>query len=529
MLIGRSRRCDLTLQSTQVSRRHCRLQKRSAGFFLRDLGSRNGTWVDGVRIDTAYLQIGERFVVGDVILEIKRDGSLENHGVGNPRHLGTSLNIRKEAPNLALTALPLLGIVVLIGILAGQDVDRSKVATTRSIESIDAVQGNQEVVTSDAPQARGEEVSSRESKPNSGEALSTPTIQGAAPQSEFATRTEQKSYTRELLLEIAAEVDREFSAREAEMAQVLGADGLAGSSPNETSELAGIDPRPLKEVWAEITGDEIAAIDIPKSPSTLAETSQRGVAAVSPSKAEITSRSTLPRPKQSPGTEVILLEPAGPLFPESARVDLARALVEEGSALVERYHVRDMSLVPFRPLVFRLRDLGGVPAVEGLLEMRSQCAQKVSQVYRRVLKLQKEAKRAEKDLEHDLGGADAREDELTLRLADMVEVHLETLILMRDSVDVALFADGNEVFIRQALIAAITIQDTNLFEEASKAATISQSMSTIPLLIDALACKRVEIRRLSRSALEALTGLDRYTGADVWQAWWENHHGKGPE
>ena len=529
MLIGRSRRCDLTVRSTQVSRRHCRFQKSSAGFFLRDLGSQNGTWVDGVRVDTAYLQIGERFVVGDVIFQINRDGSLENQGVGNPRQLESPLSIREEAPSLVMTALPLLGIVVLIGILAGQDTDRERVATTRSTSAIDSVQENQGSVTPGAPQADAVEASSQVSATNSGEAFSSQRDQSNVPRTDLVSRTAPKSYTREMLLEIAAEVDRDLSAREAEMAQVLGTGELVAVSPDKTIELAGIDPRPLKEVWAEITGDEISEIDSAEPPSMNGGNSKREITAVSPSEPAVASVTSLPRPQRSQGTEVILLEPAGPLFPESARVDLARALVEEGSALVERYHVRDMSLVPFRPLVLRVRDLGGTTAVEGLLELRSLCSQKVSQVYRRVLKLQRDARRAEKDLERDLGGADSREDELTLRLAEMVEVHLATLIMMRDAADAALFADGNELFILQALIAAITVQDANLFEEVSKTATICQSMSTIPTLIDALKCRRVEIRRMSRRALEALTGLDRYTGAEVWRAWWEDHHGKEQE
>ncbi|TWU04009.1 FHA domain-containing protein [Neorhodopirellula pilleata] len=50
LVIGRSADCDLVLQTPDVSRKHCMIVRNSEGIYIRDLGSRNGTKVNGVDI-----------------------------------------------------------------------------------------------------------------------------------------------------------------------------------------------------------------------------------------------------------------------------------------------------------------------------------------------------------------------------------------------------------------------------------------------------------------------------------------------
>jgi predicted component of type VI protein secretion system len=49
-VIGRSPECSLKVASNQVSRRHCQISIREPQVFIRDLGSANGTFVDGLQI-----------------------------------------------------------------------------------------------------------------------------------------------------------------------------------------------------------------------------------------------------------------------------------------------------------------------------------------------------------------------------------------------------------------------------------------------------------------------------------------------
>jgi FHA domain-containing protein/uncharacterized protein DUF1707 len=64
--LGRSRSCDCVLAEPSVSRRHAELRREGARWLIRDLGSRNGTRVNGVRIlDEAEVGPGDRVSFGD--------------------------------------------------------------------------------------------------------------------------------------------------------------------------------------------------------------------------------------------------------------------------------------------------------------------------------------------------------------------------------------------------------------------------------------------------------------------------------
>ena len=74
-VIGRDEDCDLVLDGDpKVSRRHAYLKVRLDGrATLHDLGSSNGTWVDGRAVQSALLGGGERVRVGDTELVPERE------------------------------------------------------------------------------------------------------------------------------------------------------------------------------------------------------------------------------------------------------------------------------------------------------------------------------------------------------------------------------------------------------------------------------------------------------------------------
>lgn len=63
-VLGRSRTCDLTLQSPDASRRHAEIVAVADGHVIRDLGSTNGTFVNGERIQERPLHTGDRIEIG---------------------------------------------------------------------------------------------------------------------------------------------------------------------------------------------------------------------------------------------------------------------------------------------------------------------------------------------------------------------------------------------------------------------------------------------------------------------------------
>jgi DNA-binding NtrC family response regulator len=65
---------DLVLDAPQVSRFHCELRLTPRGLLLKDLGSSNGTFIEGVMVNEAYVRAGNTLVLGTVKLEVKLSG-----------------------------------------------------------------------------------------------------------------------------------------------------------------------------------------------------------------------------------------------------------------------------------------------------------------------------------------------------------------------------------------------------------------------------------------------------------------------
>jgi transcriptional regulator with AAA-type ATPase domain len=75
---------DLVLFDRTVSTTHCRFETTPAGTWLRDLGSRNGTFVDGVRMNLGRIGPGSRIRVGRTeifVVEQGRKGDVRSHGI----------------------------------------------------------------------------------------------------------------------------------------------------------------------------------------------------------------------------------------------------------------------------------------------------------------------------------------------------------------------------------------------------------------------------------------------------------------
>jgi DNA-binding NtrC family response regulator len=63
---------DLVLSDTTVSRRHLEVERTPRGLVVRDLGSRNGTWVDGRQVVSAYVEPGDKITLGKTRLALKQ-------------------------------------------------------------------------------------------------------------------------------------------------------------------------------------------------------------------------------------------------------------------------------------------------------------------------------------------------------------------------------------------------------------------------------------------------------------------------
>lgn len=73
-VIGRQVGCHIRIPAAEVSRQHCEVLFQGETITLRDLGSANGTLVNGERVDECPLKAGDLVTIGSVNLLLRIDG-----------------------------------------------------------------------------------------------------------------------------------------------------------------------------------------------------------------------------------------------------------------------------------------------------------------------------------------------------------------------------------------------------------------------------------------------------------------------
>ncbi|MEW6200185.1 MAG: FHA domain-containing protein [Planctomycetota bacterium] len=73
-VLGRRQDCQLRIPTKDVSRQHCALLLDGDKLVAKDLGSSNGTFVNGKRIAEAELKPGDRLRLGPVTFVVQIDG-----------------------------------------------------------------------------------------------------------------------------------------------------------------------------------------------------------------------------------------------------------------------------------------------------------------------------------------------------------------------------------------------------------------------------------------------------------------------
>jgi len=62
--LGRDTKSDVFLDDITVSRSHARIERRGSAFFVRDVGSLNGTYVNGDAVEETKLARGDELQIG---------------------------------------------------------------------------------------------------------------------------------------------------------------------------------------------------------------------------------------------------------------------------------------------------------------------------------------------------------------------------------------------------------------------------------------------------------------------------------
>jgi adenylate cyclase len=71
LVVGRALNCDIPILDPTISRRHAELQSDALGVEVRDLGSSNGTFLNGIRVETSRATSGDVVTFGSVAFRLK--------------------------------------------------------------------------------------------------------------------------------------------------------------------------------------------------------------------------------------------------------------------------------------------------------------------------------------------------------------------------------------------------------------------------------------------------------------------------
>jgi DNA-binding NtrC family response regulator len=80
--VGTAEDNDLVLADRFISKRHCALMRKRDGLWVHDHGSRNGTWVDSVRVERCRVTAGSRIFLGRTCLQLLGPESSRPHPFG---------------------------------------------------------------------------------------------------------------------------------------------------------------------------------------------------------------------------------------------------------------------------------------------------------------------------------------------------------------------------------------------------------------------------------------------------------------
>lgn len=88
-VIGRHPECNVQIQSNMVSRKHAQIVARDGLYVLEDLGSGNGSFVNGQQVlQPMVLQHNDRIKLGPILFRFEGDGSPEDSQASRPTVVG---------------------------------------------------------------------------------------------------------------------------------------------------------------------------------------------------------------------------------------------------------------------------------------------------------------------------------------------------------------------------------------------------------------------------------------------------------
>jgi hypothetical protein len=95
-LVGRNVNCDRVVDDRSVSRRHAFIEDRPDGWYVVDLGSSTGTFIDGLQVSEAPLGDGQELTLGTVGFQVEIEGTVRPSK--DPAEVTTAIMARVALP-----------------------------------------------------------------------------------------------------------------------------------------------------------------------------------------------------------------------------------------------------------------------------------------------------------------------------------------------------------------------------------------------------------------------------------------------
>ncbi|MBI3469367.1 MAG: FHA domain-containing protein [Planctomycetes bacterium] len=89
ILIGRHPECDVRIESRKISRRHCCIVQFNDRLAVRDLGSTNGVYLNGQRVEQAFIAPRDELQIGDLRYQVVVNGSQPDMAALKPGNHGS--------------------------------------------------------------------------------------------------------------------------------------------------------------------------------------------------------------------------------------------------------------------------------------------------------------------------------------------------------------------------------------------------------------------------------------------------------
>jgi pSer/pThr/pTyr-binding forkhead associated (FHA) protein len=87
VVVGRDPHCDSRLVSPRVSRWHCCLTAVDGNVWVRDLGSTNGIWINGLRVMSGRVRPGDVLAIAHIRYRLEEAQGDRESGTDSPGQL----------------------------------------------------------------------------------------------------------------------------------------------------------------------------------------------------------------------------------------------------------------------------------------------------------------------------------------------------------------------------------------------------------------------------------------------------------